>query len=148
VTSESRRDIHPLTIRSYKQKRSIDEVDPEDENLDVPALPPTHLPEVWNCITTVRALEDRDPTKFSDSTIQTFHSTMKNVDVTLQKAHLTTIEHGNLQAKLLAEHKRKTSSRRSIQKGGASASADELRAKIKARNEKEGKEACPSNKSC
>ena len=128
-------------IRSYKKKRAIDEVNPEDDDPELPALPPTRPPEVWNCITTIRALGDCDPTKFSDGTVQTFHSTIKSVDVVLQKAHLTSIEHGALQAKLLAEYKRKSNSRRSIQKGGPSTDADELRAKIKARDKKEGKEA-------
>jgi translation initiation factor 2B subunit (eIF-2B alpha/beta/delta family) len=96
---------------------------------------------MWTALTTVRALDDRDPTTWSDNTVQVFHGTMKTVDVVLQKAHLTTIEHGILQAKLIEETKRKSKSRRSIQKGGASATADELRAKIKDRDKKERTES-------
>jgi hypothetical protein len=62
---------------------------------------------------------------------------MKSVDVQLQKAHLTTIEHGALQAKLLAKSKRKTNSRRSVHKGGVALTVDELREKIKTREERE-----------
>jgi hypothetical protein len=78
---------------------------------------------------------------FSEGTIQKFHVTMKTVDVVLQKAHLTIIEHGALQAQLLEDHKRKSKSRRSVQKGGPFVEVDELRAKIKARDEKEKTEA-------
>jgi hypothetical protein len=66
---------------------------------------------------------------------------MKSVDVQLQKAHLTTIEHGALQAKLLTESKRKINSRRSVYKGGAALTVDELREKIKTREEREMAEA-------
>ena len=96
---------------------------------------------MWTALTTVRALNDRDPTAWSDNTVQVFHVVIKTVDVVLQKAHLTTLEHGILQAKLIEETKRKSKSRRSIQKGRASATADELRAKIKNRDEKEQAEA-------
>jgi hypothetical protein len=60
---------------------------------------------------------------------------MKSVDIQLQKAYLITIEHGALQAKLLAESKRKTNSRRSVHKGEAALTVDELREKIKTREE-------------
>jgi hypothetical protein len=53
---------------------------------------------------------------------------------------LTSLEYGYLQAKLLAESKRKNNSRRSIYKGGGTLLIDELRANIKARNIKEASE--------
>lgn len=82
-------------MRSYqKKKRTIDEV--EEDDLELPALPPTRPIDIWNTAATVRALRDRDPTQFSDNSIQVFYNTMKSVDVQLQKAHLTTIEHGAL----------------------------------------------------
>jgi len=65
---------------------------------------------------------------------------MKNVDIELQKAHLTSLEHSHLQAKLLAKSKRKNNSRRSIYKGGGTPLVNELRANIKARNIKEASE--------
>jgi hypothetical protein len=66
---------------------------------------------------------------------------MKSVDIQLQKAHLTTIEHGALQAKLLAKSRRKINSRRSVYKEGAALTVDELREKIKTREEREMAEA-------
>jgi hypothetical protein len=40
-------------MRAYKKKkRSIDEVTEEGE-LELPALPPTGPPEIWNIITTI-----------------------------------------------------------------------------------------------
>lgn len=66
---------------------------------------------------------------------------MKLVDVQLQKSHLITIEHSTLQQKILAESKRKTTSRRSIHKGGPSARVEDLREKIRIRDEGEKVEA-------
>ena len=55
-------------MRSYqKRKRTINEV--EDEDLKLPALPPTRPPEMWTTLTTVRALDDRDPTTWSNNTV-------------------------------------------------------------------------------
>jgi hypothetical protein len=123
-------------MRSYqKKKRTIDKV--EEDDLELLALPPTRPIDIWNTAATVQALGDRDHTQFSDNSIQVFYNTMKSVDVQLQKAHLTTIEHGALQAKLLAKSKRKTNSRRSVYKGGAALTVDELREKIKTREERE-----------
>jgi hypothetical protein len=59
------------------------------------------------------------------------------VDIQLQKAHLLSIEHLALQTKLRTEAKRKSTSRRSIHKGGPSASIQDLRDKIKVRDEDE-----------
>jgi hypothetical protein len=39
---------------------------------------------------------------------------MKTIDIVIQKAHLITIKHGALQAKLLKDYKRKSKSRQSI----------------------------------
>jgi hypothetical protein len=66
---------------------------------------------------------------------------MKSVDVQLQKSHLITIEHSTLQQKILAESKPKTTSRRSIHKGGPSARVEDLREKIRIREEGEKVEA-------
>ena len=96
-----------------KKKRIINEV--EDD--DLPALPPVRPEEMWTTAATIRALGDRDPTQFSEPSIQLFHSTMKSVDVQLQKSHLTTLEHAALQEKIRADQKRKSTSRRSIHKG-------------------------------
>ena len=126
-------------MRSYqKKKRTIDEV--EQDDLELPALPPTRPLEIWNIATTVRSLGDRDPTQFSEPSIQMFHVTIKSVDIQLQKAHLTTIEHLALQEKARNEGKRKITSRRSVHKGGPSATIDELREQKKARDEKESEE--------
>ena len=88
----------------------------------------------------VREFKDRDPTKFSDNLCEVFKYTMKTVDIQLQKAHLITVEHSNLQAKLLADNKRKLVSRRSVFKGGGSLTVDQLRVQIKERKEKENME--------
>jgi len=103
-------------------------------------LPPTRPLEIWNIATTVQSLGDRDPTQFFKPSIQIFHVTMKSVDIQLQKAHLTTIEHLALQEKARNEGKRKITSRRSVYKGGPSATIDELREQKKARDEKESEE--------
>ena len=106
-------------VRSYKKrKRTIDDV--EDDDPDLPAFPPTRHEEIWTTAAAIRALGDRDPTQFSESSIELFHSTMKSVDVQLQKSHLKTLEHAALQEKILADRKRKSTSRRSIHKGGVS----------------------------
>ena len=56
-------------IQSYgKKKRSIDEVE-EDKTLELPRLPPTRPSEIWNTAATVRALDDQDPTLYSDNTV-------------------------------------------------------------------------------
>ena len=96
-------------------------------NTELPALPPTRPPEVWNTAATVRALGDRDPTKFSDPSIQLFHATMKAVDIQLQKSHLLAIEHIAIQEKIRADQKRKVTSRRSVYKGGPSERVEDLR---------------------
>lgn len=120
-------------MRSYgKRKRSIEEVE-ADDTLELPALPPTRPQEIWNTAATVRALGDRDPTKFSDGSVQLYHKTMKAVDTQLQKGHLMTIEHNSLQAKLREDYNKKSKSRKSTHKGGASAPVSQLREEIKAK---------------
>jgi hypothetical protein len=70
-------------MQSYrKKKRLIDKVK-EDNTLELPRLPPTRPSEIWNTAATVQALDDRDPTLYSDNTIQVFHDTMKKVDIQL-----------------------------------------------------------------
>jgi hypothetical protein len=128
-------------VRSYnKKKRSIDEVEEENDGVELPTLPPLRPSDVWDTASKVRELGSRDPTQFSDNSRSIFKETMKAVDIHLQKAHLTSLEHGHLQAKLLAENKRKNNSRRSIYKGGGAPSINELRIKIKERNLKEALE--------
>jgi hypothetical protein len=128
-------------MRSYgKKKRSIEEVEAED-SLDLPPLLPTRPDKVWNTASTLRALADRDPTKFSDNSKETWKITVKKVNVQLQKSHLQTIEHQALQTKLREEYNRKAKSRKSSHKGGPSASVAELRIKIKEKKEKDDGEA-------
>jgi hypothetical protein len=68
-------------MRSYgKKKRSIEEVEAED-SLDLPPLLPTRPDEVWNTASTLRALADRDPMKFSDNSKETWKITVKKVNV-------------------------------------------------------------------
>jgi hypothetical protein len=130
-------------VRSYKksnsQKRTIDDVN-EDDEPELPRLPPSQPAEIWNTAVKVREFADRDLTKFSDNSCEVFKYTMKSVDLQLQKAHLTTVEHSNLQAKLLADNKRRMASRRSVFKGGGSPTVNTLRARIQERNEKENTE--------
>jgi len=127
-------------IRSYsKRKRLIEDVDGEadEEQLDLPALLPTRPVEIWMTAANIRALADRDPTMFSDPSIQLFKTTLQSVDLQLQKAHLITIEHAALQEKIRLEKRRKTTSRRSIYKGGGAEEVEVLWARKKARREKE-----------
>jgi hypothetical protein len=58
-------------MRSYgRKKRSINKVEAEeDDTLKLPKLPPTRLLDIWNTAATVRALDDRDPTTYSDGTV-------------------------------------------------------------------------------
>jgi len=63
------------------------------------------------------------------------------VGVELQKAHLKSIEHAALQEKIRTESKRKRTSRRSIQRGGPASKVNDLREKIRIRNEQENGEA-------
>jgi hypothetical protein len=128
-------------VRSYKKsnKRTIDDVNEQDD-LELPRLPPSRPTEIWDTTAKVREFGDRDPTKFSDNSREVFKHTMKAVDIQLQKAHLTTIEHGTLQAKLIADGKRKIISRRTVVKGGGAPTVDTLRVRIKERNEKENAE--------
>ena len=127
-------------IRSYsKRKRLIEDVDGEadKEQLDLPALLPTRPVEIWMTAANIRALADRDPTMFSDPSIQLFKTTLQSVDLQLQKAHLITMEHAALQEKIRLEKRRKTTSRRSIYKGGGAEEVEVLWARKKARREKE-----------
>ena len=125
-------------MRAYKKKkkRTIDDVE-EDGDLDLPPLPPSRPEDLWNTSAKVRVLADRDPTLFSDPSVQLFRSTMKAVDIELQKAHLKTIEHTALQEKIRNENKRKRTSRRSIHKRGPSARVKDLREKKAIRDQEE-----------
>jgi hypothetical protein len=85
-------------MRAYgKKKRSVDEIEAEaeaqEDDVELPKLPPTRPNEIWNTTSTVRALDDRDPTKYSDNTVQVFYHTMKSVGVQLQKGLLVTMEY-------------------------------------------------------
>jgi hypothetical protein len=131
-------------MRAYnnKRKRTSDELEDEDNNHQ-PELPliKRQATELWDTSAAVRALGDRDPTKFSDYSIGLFHQTMKDVDTHLQKAHLDILEYGALQDKIRNEHKRRSTSRRSIHPGGKGAvSIDVLRSSINQRNQKEATE--------
>jgi hypothetical protein len=126
-------------VRSYnKKKRSINEVNKEDSELS--PLPPSYPLDIWDTTARVCEFGDRDPTKFSDNSCSIFKKTIKNINIELQKAHLISLEHSYLQAKLLAKSKHKNNSRRSIYKGGGTLLINELRANIKARNIKEASE--------
>jgi hypothetical protein len=70
-------------MRSYrKKKRSINKVE-EDDTLELPRLLPTRSLEIWNTAAAVQALDDQDPTLYSDNTIQVFYNTIKKVDIQL-----------------------------------------------------------------
>jgi hypothetical protein len=126
-------------MRSYsRKKQTVDDFDDNDDNtIELPQHPPTRATEVWTTSATVRALGDRDPTKFSEPSVELYYKTIGVVDIQLQKSHLLMLEHTALQNKLREESKRKTTSRRSIHKGGPSASIQELRGNMKARDEAE-----------
>jgi hypothetical protein len=58
----------------------------------------------------VHEFADHDLMKFLDNSYEVFKYTIKSVDLQLQKAHLIIVEHSNLQAKLLADNKRRIAS--------------------------------------
>lgn len=103
----------------------------EGDNIDLPLLPLSRPDQLWDIGATVRALKDRDPTQFSDYSKQLYSRAMGQVDLELSKAHLTLMEHTALQEKLAEDQRRSITSRRSIHKGGASASIGDLRERIK-----------------
>lgn len=66
-----------LKMRSYwKKKRSIAEVEAEDEELDLPKLPPIRAHELWNVASIVQSFIGRDPMQFSDNSRELFQKTM------------------------------------------------------------------------
>jgi hypothetical protein len=77
-------------------------------------FPSSWGPPPYNTLINIRTLSNRDLIAFFEGTIKKFHITIKTVNVIIQKAHLITIEHGALQAKLLEDYKRKSKLRRSI----------------------------------
>src|SRR5437667_4305845 len=96
---------------------------------------------MWNTAATVQALDNQDPMKFSDNTVQTFYTTMKAVNVQLQKGVLLLVKHQALQTKLRADCNKKAKSWKSTHKGGASTGASQLRMEIKAKEEADKSEA-------
>jgi len=72
-------------IRVYrKKKRSINEMAAKGKDeLDLPPLLPIRSGEIWTLTTTLRELNDRDPTKFLDNSIIRWHTTVSKVDVAL-----------------------------------------------------------------
>ncbi|KAF5202127.1 Transposase protein, partial [Thalictrum thalictroides] len=132
-------------MREYKKnykKRKADEManTTEDrEELQLPQLPTRDI--MWEATARLAALGEKDPTQFSDNTLTTFKDIVKESTIQLYKAHLTTLEHSALQEKIRADSKRKRTSRRSIQKGGGASTTEDLRERIKIREEKESSEA-------
>ena len=123
----------------YQKKRSTTEAD-DNDGLELPKLPdPTR--DIWTTATTVRALGGRDPTQFSEPSVQLFHDTMRSVDIQLQKSQLVSLQHTVLQTKLQNKKRHRVTSRRSVHKGGPSASVTDLRERIQIRNESRNGEA-------
>jgi len=122
-------------MRAYgKRKRTLEEANEEaSDELDLPALPPNRPSDLWCTAAKVRALGDRDPTLFSDPSVELFKATMKDVDIELQKSHLTTITHSALQQKIRGDQKRKLLSRKKMSTGADGASITELRRDINLR---------------
>jgi lipopolysaccharide export system protein LptC len=114
-------------MRVYQKKNPIDTQ--EDDELELPKLPPQYALDIYTTAATVREFADRDPTQFSDPSIKRFRRTMKDVNVQLNKGILSDIKLKADQVKEKAELKRRSTSRRSIQKGGATTSINELREK-------------------
>jgi hypothetical protein len=73
-------------MRAYnnRQKRTSDELEDEGNNHQ-PELPTIkrQATELWDTSAAIRALGDRDPTKFSDYSISLFYKTMQDVDIHL-----------------------------------------------------------------
>lgn len=131
-------------MREYKKnhkKRYAEEMSGEGdgEDLQLPTLPAPDI--IWETTAKLVTLGEKDPTQFSDNTLATFTDVVKAGAVQLYKAHLTTLEHSALQEKIKADSKRRKTSRRSIQKGGGVASIEDLREKIRMRDERESGEA-------
>ncbi|XMA11516.1 hypothetical protein WAI453_004307 [Rhynchosporium graminicola] len=125
-------------MRSYgRKKRTIQDSLDEEIQPDLPVLPPNRPEEQWKTVSRIQSYIDQDPTKFSDTSREVFKKTMINTAIDLHKAHLTTVEHATLQEKIKADNNRKKTSRRSIHKGGGSASVADLRERMRMRDEKE-----------
>jgi hypothetical protein len=69
--------------KSYNKKRTIDDVNEEEDDLELSRLPLSRLVEIWNTAAKVREFADRDPTKFSDNSCKVFKYIMKSVDLHL-----------------------------------------------------------------
>jgi hypothetical protein len=119
-------------MRVYQKKNPIDTQ--EDDELELPKLPPQYALDIYTTAATVREFADRDPTQFSDPSIKRFRRTMKDVNVQLNKGILSDIKLKADQVKEKAELKRRSTSRRSIQKGGAATSINKLREKKEIRD--------------
>lgn len=74
--------IWPVPAKQgIKKKRTITDVQAEDDNIQLPYLPPSRPQDIKDTATTIRALNDRDPTQFSDNTVQSYHCTLTTVDI-------------------------------------------------------------------
>ena len=75
-----------------KKKRLINKVK-EDNTFELFRLLPTCPLEIQNTTAIVQALDNRDPTLYSNNTIQVFYNTIKKVNIQLQKGVLLTVKH-------------------------------------------------------
>lgn len=128
-------------MRAYGKRQVSEEEKQAEDALELPQHAPPPASELWQISSSIREFAERDPTQFSSPSAKRFKSTMTNTDIALQKAHLLRVEHTALQQKLRVESKRKNTSRRSIQAGGAGEAIAVLRARIKARDEAEATES-------
>ena len=123
-------------IKSFSKEISKQSSSPN--SLQLPQLPlPNSVETIWKTTTIVESFITRDPTQFSDNTVEVFKSTMKETSVQLQKAYLQATEHALLQQKIQDDISRKNTSRRTVKGRGSSGggTVSELRFQIKAKEE-------------
>lgn len=59
-------------IREYKKRYKSD----NNDDLQLPLLPPSRPEDKWTLIATIRALSDRDLTLFSDNSREVYYKTL------------------------------------------------------------------------
>jgi hypothetical protein len=72
-----------LYKKSNSNKRTIDDVNEQEDDLEFSRLLLSRLIEIWNIVAKVREFTDRDPTKFLDNSREVFKDIMKTVNLQL-----------------------------------------------------------------
>jgi hypothetical protein len=124
-------------IRQYSKKKTSQ----QDDDNDKPTLPPITPNTYFECGAAIQEwIERGPPEEYSSPSKERFTKSLSATKSHLAKADLVSHEHYNLQTKLYEESKRKTTSRRSIHKGGR-VKVNLMREKKRKRDDFENSEA-------